>query len=90
MLHKVAVSVRQVASASVVSGLRVSGPKIEPGLGTRPKDELNWVRRGQASKSQQPREQAAGIRCTAWCHAHLRGTRVPPQSQLSVVNDRYV
>lgn len=55
-LHRAAVGARQEASASGVSGLRVSGPKMEPGLGTRPEGQPNWVRRGKVSKSLHPLE----------------------------------
>lgn len=40
--------------ASVVSGFKVLGSNMEPGLGTRPNYQPNWVRRGKVSKNLHP------------------------------------
>lgn len=52
------------------------------GLGTRPKDQPDWVRRGKVSDSLQP------LKPASWYKMRCLVTRVPPQSQLSVVNGR--
>ena len=53
--HKAAMGGRKmVSTASVISGLRVSGPQMEPDQRQGQKASPTWVRRGKVRKSMHP------------------------------------